>query len=219
MHGSFVFYKSFAEAMRELPAEEYKEVMIAISDYALDDKEPENLSPVCKAFFILCKPQIDANNARREAGRKGGEAKPKQTRSKLKQTEAKQKQTEPNVNVNDNDINKKPSKEGKKESYSDDPVLDEAMKSYAEYRKKIKAPLTDRAVTLALNKLEELAPGNSAEKAEIINQSIMNGWKGLFALKGRAPTEQHGITRDDDLDNITMLQAVRLHNGIGMHGL
>lgn len=112
-------------------------------------------------------------------------------------------------------VKEKPSKEGKKKSYSDDPVLDEAMKSYADHRKKIKAPLTDRAVTLALNKLEDLAPGDTPTKVEIINQSIMNGWKGLFALHGnsRSPNDSHGIARDTDLDDTLALQAARLHAG------
>lgn len=120
------------------------------------------------------------------------------------------------------DIKEKPSKEGKKKSdlYGlEDPVLLTAVKDYENHRKKIKAPLTERALDLALKKLEELAPGDTPTKVEIINQSIMNGWKGLFALKGRAPNDHHGITREDDLDDIATLQAMRLHNGIGLHGL
>lgn len=222
MYDSFVFYRSFAEALRELPAEEYKEIMVAISDYAMDGIEPENFGPVCKAFFILCKPQIDANNARRESGRKGGM---KQTEASDKQTEANSKQTEANENVNVNDIKEKPSKEGKKKSDLlglDDPVLLAAVKDYENHRKKIKAPLTERALDLALKKLEELAPGDTPTKVAIINQSIMNGWKGLFALheNNRSPNDKHGITRDDDLDGRVMLQAAaRLHNGFGVSAL
>ena len=75
MNDGMVFYRSFMEAASVLPAEEYKEAVSAVLTYGLDGTEPENLSPYAKMFFLMAKPQIDANNARREAGRKGGEAK------------------------------------------------------------------------------------------------------------------------------------------------
>ena len=75
MNESFVFYRSFAEAMAELPAEQYKAVMVALSAYALDGTLPEDMDPVAKGFFLLMKPQIDANEKRRESGRKGAGAK------------------------------------------------------------------------------------------------------------------------------------------------
>ncbi len=63
-----------------------------------------------------------------------------------------------------------------------DTRLEEAMNDFIEFRKKIKSPMTDRAIQLAIKKLKKLS--NSVdEQVEIINQSIMNGWKGLFELK------------------------------------
>ena len=195
-HNSFVFYRSFAEAVKELPAEEYKAVMVAIADYALDGITPEGLSPVCKAIFILVKPQIDANNAKRESGRKGGlkqiEANDKQTEANTKQNKANVKQTEANVNVNNVNVNVK-EKINKKKSV--EPALEDALKNYERHRKQMKAPLTDRALELAINKLEQLAPGDTAMKIKIIDQSIAMGWKGLFPIK-----EQNCMTREDDLD-------------------
>ena len=40
MRDSFVFYRSFADAIAGLPSEEYKKVMQAIIGYALDGTEP-----------------------------------------------------------------------------------------------------------------------------------------------------------------------------------
>lgn len=219
MRDGFVFYRSFAEAIEGLPSDEYKAVMLAICHYALDEEMPQALDPVSNAIFTLIKPQLDANNRRYENGKKGG--RPKKAEPNENQTITKLK---PNNNQSKTEVKPKEKEKVKdKDIFSNenikDPILLDAMKSYAEYRKKIKAPLTDRAVALALNKLEELAPGNSAQKAEIINQSIMNGWKGLFALKSGRVNDHHGITRDDDLDDIATLQAMRLHNGIGLHGL
>ena len=59
----------------------------------------------------------------------------------------------------------------------------EAFRGYMDYRKSIGAAMTDRAVQLAVNRLNELAPGNPSVQVAIINQSVLNGWKGLFALK------------------------------------
>lgn len=69
------------------------------------------------------------------------------------------------------------------ESYSDDARLNDAMKEYIAFRKEIKSPMTDRAIKLAMNKLESLSGGDVDIMLQIIDQSIMNGWKGLFALK------------------------------------
>ena len=92
---SFIFYRSFYEAISELPKENQADTYNAIMQYALNQEEIE-LTGIPKAIFSLVKPQLDANYKKYENG--------KQKKSK---TEAKQKQTESktgtNVNVNDNE--------------------------------------------------------------------------------------------------------------------
>jgi hypothetical protein len=68
---SFIFYQSFHKALESLPAENYKNVMIAISKYALYGEEPE-LDGIEYSIFILMKPQVDANNRRRKSGVENG---------------------------------------------------------------------------------------------------------------------------------------------------
>ena len=70
----YIFYPSFHEAMKDLPAEQFKECMMALNEYALFGNEVE-MSPVARMFFNLVKPQIDANNRRYENGKKGGRPK------------------------------------------------------------------------------------------------------------------------------------------------
>ena len=124
---SFIFYRSFAEALNELPDEIYLEVSRAIINFALTGKEPK-LSGVGKAIFSLIKPQIMANNIRYDNGKKGGrnknENKPNEnqneteTEPKANQGETKAEPNEnENVNVNENvNENEKVSKkESKKE--------------------------------------------------------------------------------------------------------
>ncbi|MCK5615232.1 hypothetical protein KAR91_75915, partial [Candidatus Pacearchaeota archaeon] len=55
-------------------------------------------------------------------------------------------------------------------------------KDFVDMRNKIKAPLTDKAIELAISKLSKLKDeGNNP--TEILNESILNSWKGLFPLK------------------------------------
>lgn len=73
-------------------------------------------------------------------------------------------------------------KEDKEIIYSDSPELNEAIISFIDYRKSIKKPMTDRAVSLLLGKLNKMS-GSIPEQIEILNQSVVNGWQGIFPLK------------------------------------
>jgi hypothetical protein len=67
-------------------------------------------------------------------------------------------------------------------TYSDNPELNEAILEFVKFRKGIKKPMTDNAVKLMIGKLNKLTSITS-EQIEIINQSIVNGWTGLYPLK------------------------------------
>ena len=74
------------------------------------------------------------------------------------------------------------------------PALDDALHGFEEMRKKLRKPLTDRAKKLTLGKLEKLAPGNEEMQIAILDQSIENGWQGVYPLK----TENWNGKRDND---------------------
>lgn len=80
MSEGFIFYQSFADALEALPAEDYKECVSALCKYAINGEEPETDNPFVKMFFTLARPQVDANNKRREAGKNGGVAKASKNR-------------------------------------------------------------------------------------------------------------------------------------------
>lgn len=109
MRESFVFYRSFYDAIKDLPRDVQGEIYTAIMEYSLYGKETENLKPIARSVFTLMKPQIDVNNKRFENGKRGGrpksEDKPKGNQNETKdEPKNNQKITkdEPNVNVNDN---------------------------------------------------------------------------------------------------------------------
>ena len=97
-----IFYRSFYEAIKELPVDVQAIVYSAIFEYSLNFNEVV-LEGLPKAIFTLIKPQLDANNKRYENGKKGG--KPNQTETKP-EPKPNQTPTEPepnkNVNVNNN---------------------------------------------------------------------------------------------------------------------
>lgn len=96
--------------------------------------------------------------------------------------------TEQQVNTNKNvkNVKNKRTKEIKTntvfEAYTSNPVLIETLESFVEFRKKIKKPMTDKAIQLLLGNLDKLANSDD-EKVAILNQSILNGWQGVFPLK------------------------------------
>ena len=107
MRDSIVFYRSFYEAICELPEEQQLSAIKAILEYGLNDSEES--TGTAKAMLMMAQPIIDANNKRYENGKKGGRPKSNQTETKEKPNGNQRKtKDEPyvdvDVNVNDNNI-------------------------------------------------------------------------------------------------------------------
>ena len=117
----------------------------------------------------------------------------------------------------DTDIDKEEDKEKKEKKkkepkvFSDDPELNLAILAFMEFRKSIKKPMTDHAVALLLTKLNGMT-SYIPEQIEIINQSIVNGWQGVFPLKkDQAQTVRntgyHKQTKADELNDFYAMAA------------
>lgn len=112
MRDSFVFYRSFYDAIKDLPRDVQGEIYTAIMEYSLYGKETENLKPIARSVFTLMKPQIDVNNKRFENGKKGGRPKSgnepdgnqEETKEKPSNNQSETK-SKPNVNANENKDN------------------------------------------------------------------------------------------------------------------
>ena len=68
---SFLFYRSFYEAARQLPKRERSEYILSLCDYVFEGVEPK-VTGSAAASWILTKPVLDANLKRRKNGAKGG---------------------------------------------------------------------------------------------------------------------------------------------------
>ncbi|MDL2293190.1 hypothetical protein LJC60_01005 [Ruminococcaceae bacterium OttesenSCG-928-D13] len=81
-----------------------------------------------------------------------------------------------------------PTKEESKKARKEKDILTDIQKepewdAFVSMRRQTKKPLTSRAAAMALNKLEELAPGDISAQKKILDQSTYHCWQGLFALK------------------------------------
>lgn len=74
MRDSFIFYASFAKAIKRRPETEQLKALWAIIDYGLDGIEPEDdgSDAAYMSIFEMAQPQIDANIKRKADGAKGG---------------------------------------------------------------------------------------------------------------------------------------------------
>lgn len=99
-----IIYRSFYEAIKDLPTEEGGKVWNAIYAYGLDGEETE-LTGISSTVFKLIKPQLDANRRKYENSLLGGRPKKKPNQN-LNETEMKPKQnlneTEMKANGNGN---------------------------------------------------------------------------------------------------------------------
>ena len=74
MNESFIFYASFAEAIKSVPVEHRLQCYEALTDYALTG-EYDDTDVFVRIIMAQAVPQIDANFKRREDGSKGGRPK------------------------------------------------------------------------------------------------------------------------------------------------
>ena len=81
-------------------------------------------------------------------------------------------------------------------------LFDSVFDSFLVMRKQLKKPMTGKAIELLKSKLEKLAPAHEQTQIEILEQSIMNNWQGVFPLKDSAKKEgANGILlKDCDID-------------------
>lgn len=115
------------------------------------------------------------------------------------------------------------------EGYSNNYHMVEDLYAFIEMRKKMKAPMTEQAVKLALNKLSSLTQ-DEEEAIKIIEQSIEHGWKSFYPLKEEKPKtrqeelhqlyekykkeeEESGQKRHDNPDEFSFSDIFQLESG------
>ena len=89
----------------------------------------------------------------------------------------------------ENKITSERKKQSKKRAaasaYVSDPALNAAISDFVEHRKKLRKPMTDRAIQLLIIKLQGMAD-SVPERIELINTAIEHGWQTVYAPKDPA---------------------------------
>ena len=127
----FTWYRSYYDALKEIPAEEFRDIVLAVCAYALDGEETE-LSGVARAIFTLIRPTLEVgrskaeNRSRTEQTSISAEQtgnRPEQTKNKPEQTENKRKQTgnKPEQTRKEKEKEKEREKESENDSYCSPP--------------------------------------------------------------------------------------------------
>ena len=80
----FTFYRSYYEALVQLPEQLQLGALRALIAYALDGTEPQALEPMQNMAFVLIRPTLDAGRKKAEAGIKGASVTNRQKRGKKK---------------------------------------------------------------------------------------------------------------------------------------
>jgi hypothetical protein len=71
----FLFYRSFWDAVNQLPAKDQLPILKAIICFGLDGTEPDKLTPAQNAFFLLTRPVLLKGRNKAANGKKGGNKK------------------------------------------------------------------------------------------------------------------------------------------------
>jgi len=90
-----------------------------------------------------------------------------------------------NINTKDNSKSIKQKKKNDINEFLDlqTAPFKQTLIDFIEFRKANRKPLTLRALQLLISKVQKLYPNDMHKQIESLNQSIMNGWQGVFSIK------------------------------------
>lgn len=174
---SFVFYRSFIDAIEDLPENQQLAVFKAISYFALNEDAPNNLEGFQKTIFRMAEPLLSANTKRYKNGKKGGYHGKKGGRPRKDE----KPQNNPTGDLENNpkitpykyyNENKNEKSEIIIPNFIDQILFDE----FLQQRKKDKNPIEGLALKLTIEDLEKWENEKSGSANLAIKNAIKGGW-------------------------------------------
>lgn len=192
----------------------------ALVEYAFDGVEPEHLpDPVADALWPIFRDMIDQSrrslemksNARK--GKAASASEDNQTESGGNQnvSESNRSESQPNQNESNGHIIKesriknqesRTTRSNEREARARKPAPDvlsslapevqTAFRDFVAMRVKMRKPMTDRAIALAVGKLLEVAGNDPAAQVAAINRTIEHGWQTFYPDDRPAQTARSG---------------------------
>ncbi len=90
---------------------------------------------------------------------------------------------ESNIEPEKENAKKKKASANASAPFFDNPELEKTFRDFIEMRKKIKKPMTDRAIELMIKHLRDMAGNDDTMSIAILNQSIIRSWADIYHLK------------------------------------
>lgn len=139
------------------------------------DRHRENIE--CLLAYSALSPKIERTNVRTRTNKR---AYPERTN-----VHHNKKREEEHLNKLSTPI-KKNSKKGLQTTSDNYPELKLELDAFIEVRQAMCKPLTPSSLKLLVDKLERWYPSNTKNQRLCLEQSIINGWQGIFELKDEA---------------------------------
>ena len=230
MRDSTIIYRSFYEAIIELPEADQAPAWRAVFEYALNFKLVETQG-IAGTIFKLIKPQLEANLKRYKSGltpkekRKVSETQAKGKR-KVSESKKNRSETEANLNLNPNpnlNVNLNENA-GVVFPFNSEDFLNH-WKIWLRYRQEIKKPYKSKSSEQMA--LKCLSGFDETFSIHLIKRSISNGWQGLIFEATQKEYDSY-IRRNGKIENnyskgktydmYDRLTAELLADGIRKHG-
>jgi len=206
---SFILYKDFYHAIKHLDNETLGQLFRHLHEYQIDSIEPEKDSPAYVPFMFYANQfRVDEKKYQaivernRNNGLKGGRPPGKNTdpvETQRTQTDKRKPKVPDTVNDTGNDTgNDNDNDKTKIVLPFSSEKFSTAWGLWKQYKKEqfnfnYRSAVTEQT---ALKKLVEYSENDEATALLILEQSVGNGWAGLFSLKEKPKAQGHGVDQE-----------------------
>ena len=198
-------YTNFRRSMQGLTDDEKGRLFDAMLSYIESGEEPTfsgNERFLWGAVLNMFDAQKVFDEKQRANGAKGGRPSQKPNKTQINPTEPNETQANPENPKRKEKKRKEIKRNITPTEYEGETPLEIALDEFRQYRKESKHPLSELAEKKLLTELEKLSGGDDEKKIQILDQSIRNDWRGVFALKEKNTRQtyaQHPATNLDHL--------------------
>lgn len=191
---AFSFYKSYYEALKEIPEKDKKDIIFAMINYVFEDKKPK-LKGINKVIWALIEPNLDKskNKSNGNSGAPIGNQNASKTLENKGNSDTIKKQSKNNQNSIKNqslphDISYSYSYINNSLSYiifnnsNNKELIYNLFKEYIKLREDKEYNISETIINRLVKKLNEYGKTDE-DKIEIISQAINGEWKDFYKLK------------------------------------
>ncbi len=190
---AFSFYKSYYEALKEIPEKDKKDIIFAMINYVFEDKKPK-LKGINKVIWALIEPNLD--KSKNKSNSNSGAPIGNQNASKAFENQEKNDIIKKQSKNNQNSIKNQPLSHDISYSYSyinnslsyiifnssnNKELIYKLFKEYIKLREDNKYNISESIINRLVKKLNEYGKTDE-DKIEIISQAINGKWKDFYKL-------------------------------------